>query len=354
MIVMVVKICLIAIVVSFPIKYYYHKKLQDRATTIYSETQKAYAQISVLKNENLDLRSKIQQLKGNHNQADEFYQYISSLTQQEAARLPQLQRELSSTLQKNQMLLQENQRLQREQDALQIKIQQLTRRLAETIPLTPEEQAQEQEYKRFAPYLDRTEFTFLAPVQKYQLALDRYQERTKTNWEIGIAYERYVGYLYEMNQYAVEYTGATQRRSDKGRDLIASKSNKIIIVQCKNWAKGKEIHEKHIMHLYGSVSLYESHNPDKKVSGVLITTTVLSDEARKCAKRLKIEVRENLHFKPHPLIKCICSPSGKRFYLPFDPEYDTIIFDAARGDIYVETVAQAVSADFERPQVLFR
>lgn len=99
------------------------------------------------------------------------------------------------------------------------------------------------EYSCFKKYLSPQEFNSLSRTEKIQLALDRYQRRKKTNWDVGIEYERYVGYLYEKDGYTVSYSGALEGLKDMGRDLVVKSKNKIEIIQCKRWAQEKVIHE---------------------------------------------------------------------------------------------------------------
>ena len=83
-------------------------------------------------------------------------------------------------------------------------------------------------------WLSPEEYRNLPNVQKWQRALDHYNNRKKSNWQIGIEYERYIGYLLEQKGYRVRYFGATEGRADMGRDLIAENKKQILIVQCKH------------------------------------------------------------------------------------------------------------------------
>lgn len=57
------------------------------------------------------------------------------------------------------------------------------------------------EYSRVKSYLSPEEYNKLTNAEKYQLALERYINKTnKTTWQIGIDYERYIGYLYEKQR----------------------------------------------------------------------------------------------------------------------------------------------------------
>jgi len=161
------------------------------------------------------------------------------------------------------------------------------------------------EYEYLRHFLSPEEYSKLPRADKYQLALDRYRSRKKTNWEAGIEYERYVGYILEQRGYSVKYVGATMGLEDMGRDLIGTQSKSVMIVQCKRWAKEKTIHEKHIFQLYGSVVHWNVEHPKQKAIGVFVTTTTLSTVASKCAKYLGIECWEKFDMtNDYPVIKC--------------------------------------------------
>lgn len=179
------------------------------------------------------------------------------------------------------------------------------------------------------------------------MALERYTKRQKTNWQIGIEYERYVGYCYERKGYKVRYFGATEGLEDMGRDLLVSQGKKVFVIQCKRWAIEKTIHEKHIFQLYGTTILQKIENPDKEIYGLFITTTPLSALAKSCADYLHIMVVENFPLKEYPLIKCNISNSGEKIYhLPFDQQYDRIIIDPDDGDCYMSTIQEAEDSGF--------
>ena len=205
------------------------------------------------------------------------------------------------------------------------------------------------EYETLRSWLSPEEYNSLSSSQKFQLALDRYQRRSKTKWEIGIEYERYIGYLCEQQGYHVTYTGATLGLEDMGRDLVLSNGNKRIVIQCKRWAQEKTIHEKHIFQLFGSCILLEQQHPGMSVSGVFVTTANLSETARACASRLNILIYENIPMQDYPVIKCNVSRSGEKIYhLPFDQQYDRILIEPDKGEFYAGSVASAEVAGFRR------
>ena len=90
-------------------------------------------------------------------------------------------------------------------------------------------------------WLTEEEYRALPRQERFQKALDRYCSRKKTSLEIGREYERFVGYLYERDDYRVSYTGAIRGFEDYGRDLICKKGQTTEIVQCKCWSKQKII-----------------------------------------------------------------------------------------------------------------
>ena len=164
-------------------------------------------------------------------------------------------------------------------------------------------------------------------------------------------YERYVGYLYEDQGYDVEYSGIIKRIEDLGRDLIAIREDKIIIIQCKNWAKFKKIYENSIFQFFGTVFQYKDQNKDKIVKAIFYSTTELSDLARRFANELGIELKENFKMdNKYACIKCNISrvDGTKIYHLPFDQQYDKVKIEKQKGEFYCKTVKEAEEAGFRR------
>ncbi len=207
------------------------------------------------------------------------------------------------------------------------------------------------EYETVSKYLTPDEYKKLSSTEKYQLALERYLNRkNKSLWLIGISYERYVGYLYETRGYNVEYTGALQGIMDEGCDLIAEDPKEKLIIQCKYWRKERVIHENVVLQLYGTMVL-KKLDSNKTVKGLLITSTTLSENAKRIANALDIKVVENVNFdKTYPCIKCNINKGTKEkiYHLPFDQQYDRIKIDLKKGEKYVETVAEGEEKGFRR------
>lgn len=205
------------------------------------------------------------------------------------------------------------------------------------------------EYDAIKKWLSPEEYEKLSTVQKYQLALDRWKNRKKSDWDIGIEYERYIGYKLECEGYKVSYIGASLGLKDMGRDLLATKNGISLIIQCKRWAKEKTIHEKHIFQLYGSTAVYATEHPNNQCKAVFITTTTLSETARKCAEYCGISVVEECPMGEYPIIKCNANYDGEKIYhLPFDQQYDKIVISKNKKSCYAWTVEEAESMGFRR------
>ena len=103
----------------------------------------------------------------------------------------------------------------------------------------------------------------LSETQKNQLALDKYINKNHNKLSIGRLYERYIGYLYELENWKVTFFGIVEGLEDLGRDLICQNEKTIKIVQCKNWGKENIIREKHIYQLFATSIHYKITNKEK-------------------------------------------------------------------------------------------
>ncbi|TRZ52575.1 hypothetical protein D4R99_02515 [bacterium] len=213
------------------------------------------------------------------------------------------------------------------------------------------EYSEEEKLDPTVNYLTKQEYRSLSSIERNQMALDRFWKRPKSNWLLGRIYERYVGYIYEEKGYDVNYVGIFKGYEDLGRDLICTKKNEIVVIQCKNWSKFKTIYEKHIFQFFGTVFQYKDENKDKKVSAVFYTTTKLPDLARRFAKELGIGLEEELKMENHySCIKCNISrvDGTKIYHLPFDQQYDKVKIEKRTGEFYCKSVKEAEEAGFRR------
>jgi hypothetical protein len=204
-------------------------------------------------------------------------------------------------------------------------------------------------------YLSKEEWEKLSRLEKLQLALERYWN-PKTRFEAGIIYERYIGYLHEIDGWNVYYSGVHEGKADLGRDLIAKKGDTTKIIQCKRWSspKFKMINEKHIFQLFGTAFQYKLENPKEKVIAAFYSTAPVSELARHFAKELSkilyIEIKDNFPLKKYPLVKCnVSRRTGEKIYhLPFDQQYDRTIIEEEKNERYVETVEEAEALGYRR------
>ncbi|MGI6655162.1 MAG: restriction endonuclease [Christensenellales bacterium] len=198
-------------------------------------------------------------------------------------------------------------------------------------------------------YVTEEEYKAMSETERNQLALDRYSQRRRTKWQIGRDYELYISYMYRKQGYNVDEFGSYMRLADLGRDLIAKKDASTLIIQCKYWSKNKQIHEKHIFQLFGTVSMYklETSMGLLDIKGVIVTNTELSPKAKTMADYLGILYKENVPAGDYPSIKCNIRNWERIYHLPFDQKYDDTII-RNKGEFYAFTVREAEGAGFRR------
>ena len=213
--------------------------------------------------------------------------------------------------------------------------------------------SQDEDYDPVQKFLKPEEFKKLPIDRKNQLALDRYLNKTHTKLEIGRFYERYIGYLYEQEDWIVKFFGIIEGFDDLGRDLVCKKGNEIHIVQTKNWSKYKIIREKYLYQHFATTihyQLQEKISKKVKVKPIFYATIDFSDMAKKVSKALNIQIKTEKLKKDYPMIKCNINPSTKEkiYHLPFDQQYDKVIIGNNPGELYVKTVAEATKKGFRR------
>jgi hypothetical protein len=191
-------------------------------------------------------------------------------------------------------------------------------------------------------------------VDEEQESLDVFIENEKkSKIAYGIAYEMYIGYKFRDKGWDIIQYGVEMGVHDKGRDIIASKTYKdgsktIYIIQCKNWAEWKTIPECYICQLYGTTEEYRKEHATKKtrVKALFVCSCQLSNTAIRFCGMLGVEYRV-MPFSEFPRIKCNISPNGKLYFLPFDPQYNSVKIKN-KGEMYVKTVKEAQEAGFVR------
>ncbi|MFZ2890052.1 restriction endonuclease [Sulfuricurvum sp.] len=213
----------------------------------------------------------------------------------------------------------------------------------------------DEEIDPVSKYISRSEWQQLTPSDRNQLALERYKDpkRKKSLWEVGIEYERFIGYTFEQKGYTVQYHGALNGKEDLGIDLICENDRHILIVQCKRLSRDKAIpvRENVIAQTYGTAQHYKMKKKCKKeVAPVIITTYELSNEAMNFAKYLGVQVMNDVQIQEYPRIKCNISNNNKEkiYHLPMDQQYDKVIIGDVDGEFYAWNVKEAENNGFRR------
>ena len=115
----------------------------------------------------------------------------------------------------------------------------------------------------------------------------------KERQQAGEEYEKYIARIYRRNGYTIKYNGIIKGYNDEGIDLICSKKGEpITLVQCKNWAKDKIIHENYIFAVYGAGKYYRLAEEIDEVKIVFYCTCPMSNQAKIIGRKLGIEIHD--------------------------------------------------------------
>ncbi|MCI6694689.1 MAG: restriction endonuclease [Campylobacter sp.] len=172
--------------------------------------------------------------------------------------------------------------------------------------------------------------------------------------EIGRRYERYIGYLYEIDGYKVDYNGIKKGVKDGGVDLICSKRKELIIIQCTCRDEQGQIHENTILQLIANLSKYKRKYPNKNVSAVLYTSHDNLDDEVKATLADEVAQGALIHHiikaynNSYPKVKCNISDNGEKIYhIPdHSATYDRIQIEINKGEFFAKTIKEAESAGF--------
>lgn len=211
-----------------------------------------------------------------------------------------------------------------------------------------------EEYDKVRDYISKEDYLKLSESQRNQLALERYIKSDKSKWQIGRDYELYIGHLFRQKGWKVWNFGIEKKLEDLGCDIIVVKDNLVQIVQCKRWREDRQIHEKHIIHLYGTYILLKCNYKEilnlglfnETVKAWFISTHKVTEKAQEIAKLLDIGL-QTVEFSEFPRIKCNINNENKIYHLPFDQQYDTAKIENV-GEFYAWTVKDAEKAGFRR------
>lgn len=276
------------------------------------------------------------------------------------------------------MFARENRSLRKRNMSLELQLQKIENLIPEVedlIDTTPEDVFLDDDTKDTIEKIDILVPIFeqekLSKQEILQKALDNYVRRKMNKSEVGADYERYIGHTYEENGYKVNYHGIKKGFKDLGIDLICSKGNETLLIQCKNWKKASTIHENAINQLFGtSMKYYLDKNShfnmglkgslfeeigipfNKDLQPIFITTTDLSETALEFSQALKIEILKIPYEKNYPRIKCNIGKDEFGFetmiyHLPFDQKYD-IVQNIKNGGVNVTTIEEAENLGYRK------
>ena len=172
--------------------------------------------------------------------------------------------------------------------------------------------------------------------------------------EIGRRYERYIGYLCEIDGYKVDYNGIKKGVKDGGVDLICSKRKELVIIQCKCRDDQGQIHENTILQLVANLMKYKRKYPNKNVSAVIYTSHDNLDDEAKATLADEVAHGALIHHiikaydNSYPKVKCNISDNGEKIYhIPdHSSTYDRIQIEINKGEFFAKTIKEAESAGF--------
>lgn len=113
----------------------------------------------------------------------------------------------------------------------------------------------------------------------------------ETRAKLGQEYEKYIGRYYRRQGYNINYNGIKKGFDDEGIDIICTKKEEILVIQCKNWAKDKILHENYIFQFYGAWKFFEK-TEQKKAIACLYCSCKVTNQARIIARILGIKIFE--------------------------------------------------------------
>ena len=147
---------------------------------------------------------------------------------------------------------------------------------------------------------EKKEKGYLKFISKQSRLIDSYEDQLglkclnqKEREKAGKEYEEYIARHLRRKGYTINYNGIKKGFDDEGIDLICKKSGEnTLLVQCKNWADDKIIHENYIFELYGAAEYYKRREKEN-IDISFYATCPLSNKAKIVAVELGIKAHEN-------------------------------------------------------------
>ena len=108
-----------------------------------------------------------------------------------------------------------------------------------------------------------------------------YALRMKELKEKGKAYEEFIAGYYKLEGYSIYLNGIKKGKKDKGIDIICTKDEELILIQCKNWSENSKykIGHKDLKAFVGCCTDYVNENKlfDKKIKLKFIASNNIID-----------------------------------------------------------------------------
>ena len=149
------------------------------------------------------------------------------------------------------------------------------------------ENLQEKEIK------NKPENTQTQPTYKTKKVFREYTEEEKKEYalkmkekkEKGKEYEEFVAEHFKIDGYEVNLHGIKKGKKDKGIDIICTKDEELILIQCKNWKEDSryKINHENLKAFVGCCTEYVNENKlfDKNIKLKFITSNYILDESGK-------------------------------------------------------------------------
>jgi Holliday junction resolvase len=112
-----------------------------------------------------------------------------------------------------------------------------------------------------------------------------YALKMKEKKEKGKEYEEFVAGYFKIDGYEVNLHGIKKGKKDKGIDIICTKDEELILIQCKNWKEDSKykINHENLKAFVGCCTEYVNENKlfDKNIKLKFITSNYILDESGK-------------------------------------------------------------------------
>ncbi len=131
------------------------------------------------------------------------------------------------------------------------------------------------------------------PITKTKKVFREYTEEEKKEYalkmkekkEKGKEYEEFVAEHFKIDGYEVNLHGIKKGKKDKGIDIICTKDEELILIQCKNWKEDSryKINHENLKAFVGCCTEYVNENKlfDKNIKLKFITSNYILDESGK-------------------------------------------------------------------------